>query len=196
MRTRVRCGSWVVIFALTALSTLGCGGGDEAGGATAGSGGTGGGTGGSGGSSGTGTGGDGGSSGTGTGGAGGTGGGGVPGYDIHAADRKACTFTSGSTTTQTVGPDVPHGDALPFEHIVVLMMENRSFDHYFSKLPEYGVTDVDVADDTYTNLDPDANPPSPVQRFHETRYCTLDVNHEWEGVHQQYNGDGRLRCDE
>lgn len=171
-----------------ALATLGCGGSDESNGSNPGNGGSGGGsTGGTGGASGSGTGGIGGSSGATTGGSGGTGGGGVPGYDIHAADRKACTFTSGSTTTQTIGPDVPHGDALPFEHIVVLMMENRSFDHYFSKLPEYGVTDVAVAGDTYTNLDPDANPPAPVPRFHETRYCTVDVNHEWEGVHQQYN---------
>ena len=119
-----------------------------------------------------------------------TGGGGPeqrPAYDEKADERTACGFGPGAKTTETIGPDVPHGDAMPFEHIVVLMMENRSFDHYFSKLPEYGVTDVRVAKDTDFNLDPSTNPPEKIERFHESRYCTVDVNHEWNGVHFQYD---------
>jgi len=177
---------WQGLFVSLALASTACGGGDES---DAKSSGGSAGLGGSGGSAGSATGGSGGSGGTAGAAAGGTGGatGGVPGYDIHADARKACQFTSGSKTTDSVGPNVPHGDALPFDHIVVLMLENRSFDHYFSKLPEYGVTDVDVASDTYSNPDPDAVPPAPVQRFHETRYCVQDTNHEWNGVHQQYD---------
>jgi phospholipase C len=179
MRGLTWCGVLAVTFALSAVA---CGGDDESSGGTGNKGGTGGS--GTGGASGSGTGGQ---SGSGTGGQSGSGTGGGVGYDIYAEQRKACTFASGTKTTDTVGPNVPHGDSLPFEHIVVLMMENRSFDHYFSKLPEYGVTDVAVAGDNYTNLDPDANPPAPVARFHETRYCTVDVNHEWDGSHLQYN---------
>lgn len=109
----------------------------------------------------------------------------VPSYDVNAAKRAGCQFGSGLKTTDTIGPQVPHGDALPFEHIVVLMMENRSFDHYFSSLPAYGVTDVDVASPTDSNPDPTTG--KPVQRYHETRYCIEDVNHEWDGTHTQYN---------
>ncbi len=78
----------------------------------------------------------------------------VPPYDVHQGDRLGCTFGPGSLTTDTVGPSVPHGDALPFAHVVVLMMENHSFDEYMSGLPAMGVTDVDVADDSYSNPDP------------------------------------------
>ncbi len=112
---------------------------------------------------------------------------GPPPYDLGVDKRKACGFLPGDTTISTIGPKVPHGDALPFEHIVVLMQENRSFDEYFSQLPAYGVTDVDVATDQDFNYDPSVNPPEKVQRFHETRYCTLDTNHEWTGVHLQYD---------
>ncbi len=109
------------------------------------------------------------------------------GYDLRAADRDACAFGPGSRTTETVGPNVPHGDALPFEHIVVLMMENRSFDHYFSELPRAGVTDADVATDTDMNYDPSKFPPEPVPRFHETRMCVVDLAHHWTEVHLQHS---------
>jgi phospholipase C len=56
-------------------------------------------------------------------------------------------------TTDTIGPGVPHGDALPFDHIVGLMRENRSFDSFWA-LPSYGVTGVDVATDQDFNYDP------------------------------------------
>ena len=110
-----------------------------------------------------------------------------PPYDENADKRSSCGFAPGDTTIKTIGPKVPHGDALPFEHIVVLMQENRSFDHYFSELPAYGVTDVDVATNADFNYDPDQNPPAKIHRFHETRYCTFDTNHEWAGVHLQYD---------
>ncbi len=114
----------------------------------------------------------------------------IPTWDIHVQDRLGCTFGKGDTTVATVGPDVPHGDALPFKHIVFLMMENRSFDHYYSRLPAAGVTDVDVATDGHTNPDP-GPPVTQVGRFHETRYCIADVNHEWGAVHLQYD-DGKM----
>ena len=54
-------------------------------------------------------------------------------FDVNADKRKSCLFASGSKTTETIGPMVPHGDALPFKHVIVLMLENRSFDHYFDQ---------------------------------------------------------------
>lgn len=191
-----RFGAGLVM--LLGLVSLGCGddgdtesgsGGSTSGGAAgaAGSSPDGGGAGGSGGGT---SGGSGGVAGSATGGAAGATGG-TPSYDLHAADRKSCKFTSGAKTTETIGPNVPHGDALPFQHIVVLMQENRSFDHYFSNLAAYGVKDVDVPASNASNPDPDANPPASVERFHETRYCVEDVAHDWEQVHQQYD-DGKM----
>jgi len=183
---------------------LGCGGGeDEGGGPKGGTGGTAGATGGTssggtGGTSATGgtggtsaTGGTGGGAGASGGSAGAAGSGGTGGpsplpYDDHANDRLTCKFGKGKLTTETVGSGVPHGDALPFEHVVVLMQENRSFDHYFMKLPDYGVTDVDVAKPTDFNLDP-SNNDEKITLFHETRMCIVDVDHDWEPVHDQYN---------
>ena len=108
-------------------------------------------------------------------------------FETFAKDRLACKFGPGQTTAETISATIPHGDALPFKHIVVLMLENRSFDHYFAKLPSVGVTDVDVADETHFNYDPDANPVAKVPFHHESRYCIKDTNHEWEGVHLQYD---------
>lgn len=158
----------------------GAGGSSAAGGTSGGAGGAGG----SGASAGSGA--TGGSTGGGAGTGGGDGGVTPPAYDQHTLDRLQCKFDKGALTTETVGPSVPHGDALPFQHVVVLMMENRSFDHYFSKLPAYGVKDVDVATDQDSNPDP-ANGNQPVYRFHETRFCIEDVNHDWEPVHEQWN---------
>jgi phospholipase C len=112
-------------------------------------------------------------------------------YDIHAEERRACSvFGPGSLTTDTIGPDVPHGAALPFKHVVVLVQENHSFDNYLSDLPAAGMTDVDVAS-------PDATNPSgpgsaaPVRRTHEPKPCSSDLNHEWEASHIQYD-EGRM----
>lgn len=108
-----------------------------------------------------------------------------PSFDVNEEKRKSCLFSVGSKTTATIGPMVPHGDALPFKHIVVLMLENRSFDHYFSKLPANGVTDVDVMKGTETNPDPTSG--KPVSVYHETRYCVTDCAHNWGPVHLQYD---------
>ncbi|MBK7580013.1 MAG: hypothetical protein IPI67_07370 [Myxococcales bacterium] len=204
----MRSLGWVVGGALSATLLVAACGGDDAGGGGGSGGGTGGLggvsgsggsglTGGSGGAGGSGaggsgaaggTGGSGGVSGGGTGGAAGSGGTGGPSplpYDLHMLDRLQCKYDKGALTTETVGPSVPHGDTLPFEHIVVLMMENRSFDHYFSKLPAYGVKDVDVATDQDFNIDPTNG--EKIYRFHETRFCIQDVDHDWEPVHEQWN---------
>ncbi len=179
------------------MFALGCGSGSSGNGGHGGSAGAGGsgGTAGASGSSGS-SGSDSGVGGSAGGGAGGVAGDagtdapvGPPPYDVNFDQRQPpnCAFGPGDKTTTTIGPNVPHGSALPFDHIVVLMMENRSFDQYFSKLPDVGVTDVDVATDKDFNYDPDTVPPSKVYRYHETRYCIADTDHEWTAVHLQYD---------
>lgn len=117
-------------------------------------------------------------------------------YDLHDADRRKCSvFGPGNTTVDSVGPDVPHGSAIPFKHVVFLIQENRSFDHYLSELNTVGgMSDVDVATEVNANPSGSGDPIPLVHRYHETKPCDpngMDLNHEWEAVHLQYD-DGRL----
>ncbi|UQA60085.1 phospholipase C [Polyangium aurulentum] len=99
--------------------------------------------------------------------------------------RAACEYKSGALPAETQGESRPSGDEIPIDHIVVMMMENRSFDHYFQKLPEYGQPDVEVAPEGFTNPGPDQ---VPVEPFRDTQLCFVDTNHEWTGTHTQING--------
>jgi phospholipase C len=61
------------------------------------------------------------------------------------------------------------------QHIVVLMQENRSYDHYFGQL--IGATN------------PDPLGGAPIAAFHKTAYCEVaDLNHSWNGTHQEWDG--------
>jgi phospholipase C len=97
--------------------------------------------------------------------------------------REACTFKAGDAPTKTLATSALKGDKIPLDHLVLVMQENRSFDHYLSGLTHGG---VDVASPTVTNLAPDG---TPIQRFHASEYCiSSDVNHEWDGDRTQFNG--------
>src|SRR5580704_15164957 len=47
--------------------------------------------------------------------------------------RQACTFEAGAWAAQTIGNDDPIGTQIPINHILVIMQENRSFDHYLGR---------------------------------------------------------------
>jgi phospholipase C len=104
--------------------------------------------------------------------------------DSAADARLACEFGAGDLPDETLGPQIPQGDDIPLDHLVILMQENRSFDHYFGRLPAAGHTDVDGLPSDASN--PDANG-EPVEAFHAERYCIDDVAHGWNASHLQYN---------
>ena len=97
---------------------------------------------------------------------------------------QACTFAAGDKAGKTVAKGSKLGEDLPIDHIVVLMLENRAFDHLLQKLPEFGQPGAEVAPATYTNPDANGNPIAP-HRLEE--YCFSDTNHEWDGSHDEYN---------
>lgn len=105
--------------------------------------------------------------------------------DVAQTARAACEFKAGALAKDTLGRSDRLGKRIPVDHIFVLMMENRSFDHYFSKLPEYGQPDVTVADESWTNLDQNGQP---VAWHHTSDYCVEDPNHGWNASHAQWNG--------
>ncbi|MFT3770357.1 MAG: alkaline phosphatase family protein [Minicystis sp.] len=108
-----------------------------------------------------------------------------PPDDEAAAKRLACAYKAGSLPAETQGASHPSGAGIPIDHIIVVMQENRSFDHYFMKLPEKGQTDVEVAPAAFTNPDAQNKPIAP---YHDTAYCLVDTNHSWAGLHLEYGG--------
>ncbi|HEY4106007.1 MAG TPA: alkaline phosphatase family protein, partial [Polyangiaceae bacterium] len=105
-----------------------------------------------------------------------------------AARRDACEFTAGALPEQTIVGE-PIGQRIPIDHFVIVMQENRSFDHYFQGLPKFGVKDAEVAPEGYANPNPKTN--HAVKMFHQTALCSKDVRHDWNSAHVQYD-DGKM----
>jgi phospholipase C len=70
--------------------------------------------------------------------------------------------------------------------VVVVMKENRSFDHLFGALHDRGQPEVEAIPATFTN--PDQNGAA-VAPFHlETTCVDMDPGHQWAEMHRQVNG--------
>src|SRR5213594_3676836 len=81
----------------------------------------------------------------------------VPATRAERAPR--CTFGPGARPAQTA-PRRPHGAKIPIDTIVVLMQENRSFDHYFGQLHFQGQRRARAVPSDASNPDPtDASAP-------------------------------------
>src|SRR5262245_53010728 len=52
----------------------------------------------------------------------------------HASERLACAFPAGARAAATLGLDDAARAMLPIQHVIVVMKENRSFDHIFGGL--------------------------------------------------------------
>jgi phospholipase C len=93
--------------------------------------------------------------------------------------------------TTKAGADNP---TLAVQHIVILVQENHSFDHYLGRLaaPDArgsevdGVPFVEPTDDGHSW----SGPGSAAYRgpFHESAPCTRDPSHSWNGQHIDWNG--------
>ncbi|HEY1694851.1 MAG TPA: alkaline phosphatase family protein [Polyangiaceae bacterium] len=55
-----------------------------------------------------------------------------------APQRQACAFGPGAWPGETIGTEYPVGSDIPIDHIIVIMQENRSFDHYLGRLVAQG----------------------------------------------------------
>jgi phospholipase C len=95
-----------------------------------------------------------------------------------AATVAACKAPSGDSAS-------PTPEAATIDTVIVLMMENRSFDHYLGgmRLVE-GRDDIDGLDATMSNPDSDGVeiPVSPA-----TVDCVADPGHSWGDSHRQFN---------
>lgn len=98
--------------------------------------------------------------------------------------RASCGYGAGDLATSTLA-DVAPAD-IPIEHIVLVMQENRTFDHYFSQLTMPGQT-LDVAPPDATQPDP-TMPGATVSRFHQTAYCFDNPAESWDELHREIDG--------
>jgi phospholipase C len=119
-----------------------------------------------------------------------------PSDEEAASARASCGYAAGALPAETQGASAPSGTDIPVDTIVIVMMENRSFDHYFQLLPEHGQPDVEVAPQGFTNPDVDGSlvAPMPIGQ-----HCFVDTAHGWGSVHEQVNGgamDGFIRTNE
>ncbi|HEX2673259.1 MAG TPA: alkaline phosphatase family protein, partial [Polyangiaceae bacterium] len=103
--------------------------------------------------------------------------------------REACEFKKGAMPEQTLDPEEPTGQRIPIDHFVIVMQENRSFDHYFHDLAKFGQPAADVTPKGYLNPDPKAK--QDVAPYHATALCGRDTRHDWNSAHKQFN-DGKM----
>jgi phospholipase C len=83
--------------------------------------------------------------------------------------------------------------AFPFDHIVVLMMENHSFDGYFGMLPKLGQPQADGFRFDGFGKPANRNPLGDgyVEPYRATSQCQGSVTQSWNSTHKQING-GRM----
>ncbi len=100
---------------------------------------------------------------------------------LAGAGALGCkTPTEGSTDT-----DVAADPRLAIDHFVILMMENRSYDHVFGSLTlDEGRTELDGLTAEMFNLGPDGEAIHPHALTHE---CIVDPGHSWTGSRAQFD---------
>ena len=111
-----------------------------------------------------------------------------PTDDEAQKQRAACGYKAGALAGETQGASHPSGKGIPIDHVVVIVQENRSFDHYFGRLREAGHPDAEVPPADWSNPGVDG---SPVLPYRDEQLCILDPSHSWNGAHAEYD-DGKM----
>jgi phospholipase C len=115
---------------------------------------------------------------------------------MSALGAGLAPLSAGASPTRTAaragllpGPG-PSIDTVPqIRHVVVLMMENHSFDNVLGALRRPGVDGLTFAGGVATNANPDQNG-NPVRAFRLPTMCQdgYTITQSWDGSHWQWNG--------
>jgi phospholipase C len=106
--------------------------------------------------------------------------------DPYAAQRAACHFGAGARVTQTLPITASARAAIPIKHVVILMKENRSFDHLLGNLHAQGQPGTEAIPASFTNLDYSGASVGPFPL--DTTCVNHDPGHQWNEMHRQVNG--------
>jgi phospholipase C len=97
----------------------------------------------------------------------------------------------GTTTPPVTTPPPPAADIHSVNHIIFMVQENRSFDHYFGHLPDYWQANgfpaqqIDVMSATASN--PSADGLSTVTSYHLKTVCHANLSPSWNESHVDWN---------
>jgi phospholipase C len=103
-----------------------------------------------------------------------------------APKRAACAFGPGAWPAETIGVDYPVGADIPIDHVIVIMQENRSFDHYLGRLVAQGyyqASELDAPPPGWSN--PDGSGGTVVPHADDA-YC-FTANHSWNDMHDDWD---------
>lgn len=100
--------------------------------------------------------------------------------DTQANARAACTFGTGARVADTLGITADVAKQIPIKNIVVLMKENRSFDHMLGQIHDLQ-PGVEAVPASFANPDTSGAQVTP---FHAKTTCIpFDPNHQWDAMH-------------
>ena len=95
-------------------------------------------------------------------------------------------FGTGAKVTDTLPITEASRAALPIKHVIVLMKENRSFDHMLGGLHAAGQPDAEAIPAGFSNPDSTG---ATVASYHLASTCiNKDPGHQWDEMHAQVNG--------
>ncbi len=99
--------------------------------------------------------------------------------------RTSCSFAAGDLPGKTIGITETERMSIPIKHIIVVMKENRSFDHLFGNIHAVQ-PDAETFPADYFNKDLFG---TKVYPFHYGNTCYhKDPDHSWDSMHKQVNG--------
>src|SRR5437868_7056701 len=114
--------------------------------------------------------------------------------ELVAAALTGCGSITGRETTGQQASPVPSvcSKLTDIEHVVIVIQENRSFDHYFGSYR--GVRGFSDRSAAFEQPDPANNVSPPIgtlRPFHldssTNAACTHDITHDWVHQHQSWN---------
>jgi phospholipase C len=105
---------------------------------------------------------------------------------LKGSVAAGAAVAGGGLWTTTIQPLRAKAADTPIEHVVISMMENRSFDHYFGYAPS--VQAAGFGPPAGWSQPNPGGTPDPVEPYRFFERETPDVPHGWDAIHGQVNG--------
>ncbi len=106
--------------------------------------------------------------------------------DSQVDARDACQFGQGDHPSRTLDLSAALGQQMPIRHVIVMMKENRSYDHLYGNLHDEGQPDSEPIPPDYSNTDAQGVVVAP---FHEATTCVPnDPGHQSAAVAAAIHG--------